>query len=294
MGRYLIPFKNRKKDITEVQLVIGYKGMIDLMRRSGEVVAIHSDVAFKGDEFDFEYGTEAHFRHKPTGKSDEPEYAYCHVKLKDDGEAFIVWPYSKILERRNSSQGYKTAVQYGNKTSPWIAHEYAMARKTMVRAIFNYMPISIEKVADALQFEDEKPDYAAFALDPDAGVMIEGALTDDVVDDQDGAPEEPPRTTNSQKVDTPPKTEAKPAPKAKVDTTSTPKADTAPEPKPEPEADPEQSQMLYEMVVAELDACNGDFGSVSEVWGPQIDQMKSDAPDLYASLEGQFPAYFDA
>jgi recombination protein RecT len=39
---YLIPFENTKKRIVEVQLILGYKGMIDLARRSGQIRSMRS------------------------------------------------------------------------------------------------------------------------------------------------------------------------------------------------------------------------------------------------------------
>lgn len=165
---YLIPFENRKKGMTEVQLVLGYKGMVDLARRSGHVVNIHADVVYEADAFSFEYGSHQHLKHIPAGERSKPIYAYCHAKLTD-GEAFIVLPYAEVLKVRDASQGYKTAKKYGKKDSPWIAHEHQMARKTAVRALFNELPISVEKVTEALEVDDNKANFANFAMHPDQG-----------------------------------------------------------------------------------------------------------------------------
>ena len=184
---YLIPFKNRRKNITEVQLVIGYKGMIDLARRSGHIVSMHADVVYDGDDFDFHYGTDQFLRHKPAGARGTPTHAYCYVKLTD-GEAFIVYPYAQVLAIRDASQGYRTAVKYGKQDSPWIAHEHQMARKTMVRAIFNELPVSIEKLSDALEIDDQRADFGAFAMDPTAGAA--GVSDDGEVLDGEATPAE--------------------------------------------------------------------------------------------------------
>lgn len=174
---YLIPFKNNRKNITEVQLILGYKGMIDLARRSGHIVNIHGDVVYEGDEFSFEYGSEQHLKHRPKGKRATPLYAYCHAKLTD-GEAFVVLPWDEVIAIRDASQGYKTAVKYGKKDSPWIAHQHEMAAKTAVRALFKYLPISIEmdggKLGDALAVDEQQVDFSQFAQNPDDGHTIEG------------------------------------------------------------------------------------------------------------------------
>lgn len=203
---YLIPFENKRKGITEVQLIIGYKGMIDLARRSGSVVNIHADVVYQGDEFSYEYGSNQHLRHVPGGNRDTPTHAYCHAKLTD-GEAFIVLPYEVVLGIRDQSQGYKTAKRFNSKDTPWIAHEHQMARKTAVRALFNELPISIEKAADALTVDDEPSNFHAFAMDPSTvipttGEVIEGTAEDREEEEEPEQVKEPP-----QPVKEPPKTE---------------------------------------------------------------------------------------
>lgn len=178
---YLIPFKNKRKGITEVQLILGYKGMIDLARRSGHIRNIHGDVVYDGDEFSFEYGSNQHLKHRPKGKRVNPIYAYCHATLTD-GEAFVVLPWDEVIAIRDASQGYRTAVQYGKKDSPWIAHQHEMAAKTAVRALFKYLPISIEidggKLGDALTVDENQIDFASFATNPEDGPAIDGEIVD--------------------------------------------------------------------------------------------------------------------
>lgn len=158
---YLIPFENRRKGIVEVQAIIGYKGFIDLARRSGSMKSIHADVVYEGDEFSFEYGSKMHLTHRPIGKrvGRTPIWAYCHVTLTD-GEAFEVLPYEQVLEIRNKSQAYKMAVgakdrgkSYIHEASPWVAYEHEMAAKTMIRRIAKSLPLSIE-MANAVQLDE--------------------------------------------------------------------------------------------------------------------------------------------
>lgn len=186
---YLIPFNRRVKDdatnkwtaITEVQVIIGYKGFIDLARRSGTLVSIHADVVYKGDEFSFEYGSKMHLSHRPVGAREgrQPLFAYAHAKLTD-GEAFEVLPYDEVLKVRDGSQGYRTALQYRDESdrnraafeaSPWVAHEHEMAAKTMVRRLSKWLSLSIEfanaAALDALS-ETGRVNTAAFAENSNA------------------------------------------------------------------------------------------------------------------------------
>ena len=41
---HLIPYENRKLGIVECTLIVDYKGLVALVRRSGEVAKIHADV----------------------------------------------------------------------------------------------------------------------------------------------------------------------------------------------------------------------------------------------------------
>jgi recombination protein RecT len=187
---YLIPFEKRRKrgnqwvtESVEVNLILGYKGYIDLARRSGSLVSLHADVVYgpsqnlKGDEFSFEYGSNMHLRHVPIGDSEgrPPIWAYAHASLKD-GQAFEVLPYERVLSIRDASQGYQAAVRARNgdrgqdatawKTAPWVAFEHEMASKTMIRRLSKMLPLSIEfanaAALDAMS-ETGDVDLGAFA-----------------------------------------------------------------------------------------------------------------------------------
>lgn len=167
---YLIPFKNSKKGITEVQLVVGYKGLIDLSRRSGHITSISANVHYSDDElWEYEEGTEAQLRHRPGPLEGKPLHAYAIAKFRDGGHAYVVMPWSQVLKIRDGSQGWQTAVRYGSTDkSPWKTHVDAMAKKTAVRALAKYLPLSVE-FADALSVDEKPMDYRALAMDATLG-----------------------------------------------------------------------------------------------------------------------------
>ena len=81
------------------------------------------------------------------------------------------------MKIRDGSQGWKAAVKY-NKTdkSPWGTHEEAMAKKTAIRALSKYLPLSVEFM-DAVQVDNDagsRVDYAGFAMKPEDGATIDG------------------------------------------------------------------------------------------------------------------------
>jgi recombination protein RecT len=216
---HLIPFQKRYKDQAdnkwksryEVNLIIGYRGYINLARRSGSLVSIHADVVYEGDDFEFEYGSNMHLLHRPSGARGNraPTYAYAHAKLAD-GEAFEVLPYDEILSIRNSTQAFQQALRDKAKaeeenddranrayeSSPWVAFEHEMAAKTMVRRLSKWLSMSIE-FANAARLDamgdTGKVDYRAFATDKNALVDVEIAQIEDasggddeIVDQQTG------------------------------------------------------------------------------------------------------------
>ncbi|WP_072296112.1 recombinase RecT [Paracoccus sp. SM22M-07] len=276
---YLLPFKNKRKGITEVQLILGYKGMIDLARRSGHVKNIHGDVVYESDDFSFEYGSNQHLTHRPRGKRENPLYAYCHATLTD-GEAFVVLPWDEVMAIRDASQGYRMAVQYNKKDSPWIAHQHEMAAKTAVRALFKYLPISIEmdggKLSDALSVDENRIDYTAFAKDPTAG-HIEG----EAYDVETGEVEE--------KDEAPAREEPKKEP-AKKTTTGKPKAEEGEQGSMFSPSLSERIKMV-EGSMKDMLAEGAPFDEVLEMFEAQIENIRAeDADEADALIEALRPA----
>jgi len=137
---YLLPFKNRNKGITEVQFIIGYKGMIDLARRSGHIESIYAHAVYENDEFEYELGLNPTLKHIPSFDSDRGEFlgSYAVAHFKDGGYQMEFMPKAEIDKRRNASPGGRS------KYSPWNNYYEEMANKTVVRHMWKYLPISVE------------------------------------------------------------------------------------------------------------------------------------------------------
>lgn len=140
---YLIPFENRQKGTTDVQIVFGYKGLIDLARRSGQIVSIAAHEVCANDEFAFSYGLDEKLTHKPslTNRGEVIAF-YAVAKLQGGGYAFEVMGRDQIEEIRDASQNYKFAREKGKTV--WGQHFVEMGRKTVLRRLFKYLPVSIE------------------------------------------------------------------------------------------------------------------------------------------------------
>ncbi len=143
---YLVPYK------TECTLIIGYRGMIALARRSGEIQSITARVVYARDTFELEYGLEEKLRHIPSTDEDPGPvtHVYAVAKLRDGGIQYEVMTRAEVEAIRKRSR----AGQYG----PWVTDWSEMARKTVMRRLFKYLPMSIE-MADAMSAEadDDRP-----------------------------------------------------------------------------------------------------------------------------------------
>jgi recombination protein RecT len=143
MGQcYLIPFENRKANRIEAQFIVGYKGLIDLVRRSGQVSTIEARTVYENDVFDYEYGLDNSLKHKPTLTNRGAAIAYYAVcKLKDGGSSFLVMSHQEMEQYRDK---YAKSKKFG----PWVDEFDAMARKTVLRQLIKYLPISVEHLSN--------------------------------------------------------------------------------------------------------------------------------------------------
>ncbi len=176
---YLIPFENRKKGVTEVQIVLGYKGLIDLARRSGQIVSIAAHEVCANDEFEYSYGLDETLVHKPAMGARGPVVAfYAVAKLQGSGHAFEVMSAEQINEIRDNSQNYKFARD--KKMTVWGQHYAEMGRKTVLRRLVKYLPVSIE-LAQAAALDELSGAGRSQALDN----VLEGDYIAPVGDDDE-------------------------------------------------------------------------------------------------------------
>lgn len=156
---YIIPYGR------EATFIIGYKGMIDLARRSGQIQNIYAHAVYENDEFDHELGLEPKLKHKPAdGDRGNFKGAYAVAHFKDGGYQFEYMPKSEIEKRRNRSAAAKS------KHSPWHTDYEEMAKKTVIRHMWKYLPISVEIQQQAAQDEVVRKDITA---DPEPVEIID-------------------------------------------------------------------------------------------------------------------------
>lgn len=147
---YLIPYKN--KGVDEVQFQIGYKGLIDLAWRSGEISDIQAHVVYENDTFDCEYGLEPKLRHRPADKDrGAPIKVYAIFKTKSGGFGFEVMSIDDI-----KIHAAKYSKAYGSQYSPWQTNFEEMAKKTVLKRVLKYAPLKSDFVRAVVQDESVK------------------------------------------------------------------------------------------------------------------------------------------
>lgn len=222
---HLIPFKKSTKTpsgwVTEMrcQLILDYKGIVELVMNSGLVSNIHADVVCENDEFEYNMGEvvkhKIDFR-RPRGAA----YAvYCRIKFKDGStaaEAMTMQEVEAVKARSKSAND-----------GPWVTDFREMAKKTVFKrlskwCIWSTDPAQREKVdVDDDQFKPEptRPPVSAATIelgqltassDPNRGhdntalPVIEEAQFEDVAQDE-AEPEQSQPDEPTQSADEPPR-----------------------------------------------------------------------------------------
>jgi len=135
---YIVPFWNNKTKRKEAQFIIGYRGFIDLVRRTGDVSNIYAHEVHRKDEFDYRYGLKKDLLHKPAeGDRGEVTHYYACYHLKDGASDFVVMTRREVEQHRDKYSKAKDA-------GPWVDNFDEMAKKTCLRKLIKFVPISIE------------------------------------------------------------------------------------------------------------------------------------------------------
>ena len=185
---YLIPYRNH--GVLECQFQLGYKGLIDLAYRSGEVSTIQAHVVYENDEFEYELGLEPKLRHVPA-KSDrgDPVFFYAVFRTKDGGYGFDVMSVDDV---RAHAKKYSKAYSNG----PWQTNFEEMAKKTVLKRVLKYAPLKTDFVRGLSADETIKTRISEdmFSVPDETVIEAEGYAVDEatgeVMDSVDAAAEQ--------------------------------------------------------------------------------------------------------
>ena len=158
---YLLPYGN------QCQLIVGWKGLIELARRSGLVTNITAHCVHYGDFFEYELGLDPKLRHIPADVLEMPQYArertiaddmrreqvvgalagnrksdlvaaYSVVTMKDGSRTF------RVVTRKLVEKVRAKSASRNSQASPWKEWEEQMWEKTAVKQVLRFVPLSPE------------------------------------------------------------------------------------------------------------------------------------------------------
>jgi recombination protein RecT len=162
---YLVPRKNRNNNEIEAVFDPGWRGLVDIARRGGEVKQIEAHPVYEVDHFEVVLGLEPSITHVPVIDAAERGAivaAYAIAKFADGTPQFEVLNKADLDKIRNTS---------ASKGGPWASWPEEMARKSAVRRLCKYLPYNpiLERAieaATAADAEDERAE-AAPAIESD-------------------------------------------------------------------------------------------------------------------------------
>ena len=177
---YLLPYKNHGR--LECQFQLGYKGLIDLAYRSGQVTIIQAHEVRENDEFSYSFGLEPTLHHVPA-RSDRGQVVcyYAMFRTKDGGFGFEVMSREDV-----EAHARKYSKSYGGSFSPWSTNFDEMAKKTVLKKCLKYAPLKSDFIRAVASDETIKADIAPdmsevpavevdYTVDSETGEVLEGA-----------------------------------------------------------------------------------------------------------------------
>jgi len=136
LGRaYLVPYKG------ECQFIPGWKGLVELLNRSGQGTA-WTGAVFMNDEFDYSLGDSPFVTHKPGGEFDQNRLTHVYAVGRPKGAEWPiieVWPIERVIRHRDRyNKVGKSHYSFQNLEM--------YARKVVLLQVLKYMPASPDLV----------------------------------------------------------------------------------------------------------------------------------------------------
>jgi len=171
---YFVPYGN------QVQFQIGYKGYIDLARRSGQLAKIYAEAVYEKDDFSYERGLEPKLIHKPymAGERGKLVCVYAVYHLKDGFSDFIVLSAADVEGYRKRSQSQQKGIE-----GAWKTDYASMAKKTAIRRLATYLPLQVDRMEQALASDEAVLSPDSFAPDQSGELLFTEAV---IVDNETG------------------------------------------------------------------------------------------------------------
>lgn len=152
---YLIPYRNH--GTLECQFQLGYKGLIDLAYRSGDVATIQAHAVYENDEFVYSFGLEPSLKHIPAMRDrGEPIAFYALWRGINGGYGFEVMSKADVdAHAARFSQAFRSG-----RGSPWQSNYEEMAKKTVLKKSLKYAPLKSDFVRAVASDESIKTELS--------------------------------------------------------------------------------------------------------------------------------------
>lgn len=145
---YLEAERGPSSGIMYCSFMIGYKGLIALGNRSGQVQTIQAKAVYAaneegGDLLEYEHGLTDIFRHKASGTYDTPDrvtHFWVKVVLMNGGILWDVWTRRQVEAVRDDSKQYKAAAK--KEDTYWHKYFISMGCKTLLKNILKTVTLS--------------------------------------------------------------------------------------------------------------------------------------------------------
>lgn len=143
---YIVPRRNKNTQRKEAHFQVGYRGLVELIIRSGHVSHVESRLVYQKDDFELTYGTTPGVIHHPylEGERGPLKGAYAVAFMRDG---------SKVAEFMSVAQINAIRERAPSKSGPWTTDYEEMCRKTVVRRLAKSLPMSVE-VQKAVELDD--------------------------------------------------------------------------------------------------------------------------------------------
>ncbi|MEZ0366781.1 recombinase RecT [Mycobacterium sp. pUA109] len=163
---YLVPYGNT------CTFIPGYRGLVKLARNSGQVLDLWAEIAYENDTFTYTLGLHRDIQHEVSPcERGKPTHVYAAAQLRDGGTPFVVMTVAEVEAIRSRSKA--------GKNGPWVTDWNAMAKKTVVKQLAKWLPLSSEFSTAAALDGSVRTEVDAELIDlaPD---FIEGEVADEM------------------------------------------------------------------------------------------------------------------
>jgi recombination protein RecT len=150
---WLLP--RRRNGVWECQPSYGYRGLLKLARRSGQIKTVYAEVVREGDDFEYRRDLDGDvLRYTPSDEIEEGRnltHAFAVVRYLNGGADFVVLSRAAVEAHRAMSDSWKGK---GRDFSPWTKWPEEMWKKTALRQLAKMMPLEAE--AEQATMTDER------------------------------------------------------------------------------------------------------------------------------------------